>query len=238
MDQTSLTNIFPPIKSPASGIFQDFRNMITLGEDKCLLITGWFKKDFVRFCKYITSLNDTDGRTIEECVAIYRYWLRKGIDQTSLAYTKLNSSQQHMSHYLQQTRRAITKDFVSFWLGASKPREFFCSHKNNSVNSLHDLDDDDLVLIADGTYLRIEKSHNNDVQYQTYSGQKKCSLLKPFVITCADGWIVDVWGPYGGKYNDQEIFDHIFESDKELRRIMQPYKNLYLFLDRGMLILS
>ena len=153
-DQNFYTDI-TSIQNSSSGIFQDFRDVVTLGEEKCLLITGWCKKDFIRFCKYITSLNDSNGRTLEECVAIYRYWLRKGIDQTSLAYTKTNTSQQHISHYLRQTRIAIMKDFVSFWLGASKSREFFCSHKNDSVISLHDLGPNDLVLIADGTYLRV-----------------------------------------------------------------------------------
>ncbi len=47
---------------------------------------------------------------------------------------------------------------------------------------LYDLDPSQLVLIADGTYLYCEKSENSDTQRRLYSGQKKCHLIKPFVI--------------------------------------------------------
>lgn len=221
------------MRSKNSGIFEIFRDTSCLDDEKCKEITGWTKTSFIRLCKFITSFNDSNGRTLEECVAIYRFWLRKGIDQTSLAYTKKNTSQQQISHYLAQIRTAINRDFVPFWLGAKKTRDFYVKHNNQSVNELHNLTKNDLVLIADGTYLKIEKSHNNDVQYLTYSGQKKTSLIKPFLITCADGWIVDIWGPYGGKFNDQQIIEHIFDTDQDLQNIMKPYSSLHLFLDRG-----
>lgn len=216
-----------------SRIFDRFKDIDNIEDSFCKKITGWSKLQFIRFTKYITSLNDSGGRTIDELVAIYRYWLMKGIDQTTLAYSKTNTNQQQISHYLSQIRKALTNDFVPYFLGASKGREFFIAHNNISVRTLYELGNNDLVLIADGTYLRCEKSHNNQFQYLSYSGQKKCQLIKPFIICCSDGYIVDVYGPYGGKFNDSSILDHIMKNDVDLKSLMKPFSSTYLFLDRG-----
>jgi hypothetical protein len=60
--------------------------------------------EFIKFSKYITSVYDTAGRTKEQLIVIYRYWLRKGLDQLSLAMFKNNTSQHQISHYLTQIR--------------------------------------------------------------------------------------------------------------------------------------
>jgi hypothetical protein len=59
-----------------SGIFDEFKNMASLSEDTCYKITRWTKEQFIRFSKYISSINDSGGRTLEQLIALYRYWLR------------------------------------------------------------------------------------------------------------------------------------------------------------------
>ena len=106
------------------GVFDKFRNISELDESLCLKITGWSRIDFVRFSEHITSVKDTAGRTKEELIAIYRYWLLKGLDQTTLALLKFNSTQQQISYYLAQIREALNKHVVpKFIVVPKKPNK-------------------------------------------------------------------------------------------------------------------
>jgi hypothetical protein len=215
-----------------SGIFDDFKNLTTLTEDHCYRITRWTRKEFIRFSKYITSINDTSGRTKEELIALYRYWLRKGIDQSSLAMFFCDKNQNQISHYLEQIRVAINKDFVPFFLGTSKQRDFFVNHNNSTTKILHGLKKKDLAIIVDSTYTRLEKSANNQFQYNCWSQQKMDLLIKPFLVCCPDGYIIDCYGPFQANWNDAKIFEYILETDKSLLSILIPHQTI-IFLDRG-----
>ena len=100
------------------------------------------------------------------------------------------------------------------------------------THKLHDLLTDHLVIVADGTYCKIEKSKNNDFQYKTYSKQKCASLIKPFLICCADGYIIDCYGPFPANKNDSSILNYILKTDPDLEKLLIPNKTLIL-LDRG-----
>ena len=111
------------------------------------------------FSDYIISIRNTQQRTREQLIALYRYWLRTGVDQKSLAAMFGNETKQNeISCYLDQIRTAIYKDFVCFFLGAHQNRDFYLSFNAYMTHRLHSLDKDYLVLIADGTYSRIEKA--------------------------------------------------------------------------------
>ncbi|CAF1002629.1 unnamed protein product [Brachionus calyciflorus] len=106
-----------------SKIFEKFKDIQLLNESDCLKITGWTLKEFLKFSNFITSINETNGRTKEQLIALYRYWLRKGLDQFSLSLLfGNNTSQNQISSYLSQIREAIYKDFVPFFLGCNKER--------------------------------------------------------------------------------------------------------------------
>ena len=156
------------------------------------------------------------------------------MDGTSLALLKTNTTQQQISQYLSTIRKAINKDFVEFFLGANKEREFYIKHNNICTIELHQLQPDELAIFADATYCRIEKSADNQFQYSTWSQQKLDLLIKPFVVCCSDGYIIDIYGPYKANNNDAVIFDHILETDKNLKNILQSKKTV-CFLDRGLL---
>lgn len=215
------------------GMFDDFKNFSELSDDECIRITGWNKDRFSNFSKFITSINDNVNRNKNQLIALYRYWLRKGVDQFTLCKLFNNGiTQQQISHYLAQIRIAIYKDFVPFFLGANRPRKFFIKHCNITTKHLHDLNDDDLAIIADGTYTRLEKSANNQVQYDCWSEQKSDLLLKPFIICCPDGWIIDCYGPFYANVNDAKILAYIILNDNHLEKILRPKKTLVL-LDNG-----
>ena len=119
-----------------------------------------------------------------------------------------------------------------FFLGAeNKTREFFVSHNTVSVNELFQLRNK-LAIVVDGSYIRIEKSLNNNFQYLTYSEQKKDNLLKPFLITCADGYIIDCLVPFAANKNDAEILRCILEKQTDLKNILLKDQTI-VFLDRG-----
>ena len=220
------------LSSTSSGIFDKFKNFSSITEDDCYRITRWSKRQFHDFSKFINNIYDTAGRTKEQLIAIYRYWLRKGIDQSSLAMFKNNTSQQQISHYLRQIRIAIHKDFVPFYLGSTKGREFFIKHNNGTTKELFQLKSSDLVIFVDGTYARLEKSSNKQFQYNCWSQQKMDLLIKPFLITCADGYIIDCYGPFQANHNDAKILQYILETDVNLMKILKP-KETYVIMDRG-----
>jgi hypothetical protein len=163
------------------------------------------------------------------------YWLRKGVDQTTLAMFKNGTSQRQISHYLYQIRTAINNEFVPKYLGANKGKEFFLKHNSNTTRVLHDMDPETLAVVVDGTYTKLEKSSNNDFQYFSYSMHKKYNLIKPFIICCTDGYFIDCYGPYQARENDATIFRHVLETDEDLKILFSPKEKIIIFVDRGKL---
>lgn len=224
LDSLELPNLSP---------FEKFRDMNLVDDAFCLEITGWKKEKFMEFAGYIQDINKTTSRTKEQLIALYRYWLRKGVDQGTLAkmFGK-KSTQQSISNYLFQIRKSIYKHFVPHFLGVNKTRDFYLGHNNKTSIKLHKLKHDELAIVADGTYCRIEQSANNDFQYKTFSCQKKDNLLKPFIICCTDGYIIDCYGPFQANKNDASILEYCLENDAKLNEILIPNKTT-IFLDRG-----
>ena len=89
------------------------------------------------------------------------------------------------------------------------------------VKSLYDLNDDQFCIIGDGTYCYCEKSTNNSVQKLCFSVQKSRHLVKPFVICTANGFIIDVYGPFPAAANDASILKHILETNEDLKNLIK-----------------
>ena len=107
-------------------IFDKFNKIKILSEDLRFQITGWTKEQFIEFGNQIRTTRNNKKRSKWQLIAIYRFWLRKGITQETLALFKNKTSQQQICQYLNSIRIAINKDFVPLYLGPNhKPREFF-----------------------------------------------------------------------------------------------------------------
>ena len=63
------------------------------------------------------------------------------------------------------------------------PKAVFNYHQTVFVTELLTNQRDQIVLIADGTYLYCQKSSNNEFQRRTYSSHKHRHLIKPTIIT-------------------------------------------------------
>jgi hypothetical protein len=226
---------FQSLKQPS--VFDRFKEFETLDDQYCKRVTGWSKNEFFKFAEFITSIYGNDNRDKYQLIALYRNWLCKGTDQETLALLfGEKTTQQHISNYLNQIREAIYKDFVPHYLGVNREKEFFLKHNNITTKILHELEDDCLAIFVDGTYCRLEKSLNNSFQYKSFSMQKMDSLIKPFVMCCADGYIIDCYGPFQANLNDAQILRFILETDTDLQKILEPNKTM-VFMDRGLNIL-
>ena len=96
-----------------------------------------------------------------------------------------------------------------------------------NINKTHGL-----FFIILSTYARCESSQNNQVQYMCYSQQKSTSLIKPFIISTTNGYILDCYVGYSAHDNDSTILLNVFQNDADLRNICLPKKTV-LILDRG-----
>ena len=95
-------------------------------------------------------------------------------------------------------------DFVPVYLGAKHlKREDWQNLFNNekTVETLFKLKKLQFVFICDGTYCYCQKSINNAIQRLLYSVQKGRHLVKPSIICAANGYIIDVYGPYPATLN-------------------------------------
>jgi hypothetical protein len=214
------------------GPFEAFKNIETLDDDHCFKITGFTKKEFEDFSKYIKNIKKSNNRTEGELIALYMYWARKALDQESLSYFKRSSSQPQISNELKQIRKSIYKNFTPKFIGfKNKYREFFTSHNTPSVKKLYDVDENTICLLIDGGYQRIEHGQNNDFQSNTYSGQYGENLIKPLLIVTPDGYICDVYCDHEAWKNDEKILRQTLASDRCFRKILR--ENDLIFVDRG-----
>ena len=160
------------------------------------------------------------------------FWLKSGIQQSLIATIFGLDSRQRVADYCAQTCEALVKDFVPQYLGANqRDRETFLQKNKVFSKSLFNMNDSQLCVIVDGTYIYCQKSSNNKLQRMLYSGQKKRPFVKPFLVCCPNGYIVDVYGPYAATQNDASILLHILESNNEFSGLFRD--NDVLILDRG-----
>jgi hypothetical protein len=139
-------------------------------------------------------------------------------------------------NYCDQVRSSLLKDFVPYNLGASHlTRQEWIDEINYIPKNLFSVKDDQIMLVADGTYIYTHKSKYNSLQRKQYSVQKNRSLVKPFVVCTTTGKIVDIFGLYKATENDATILEKILNSSekncKEFRDLLKT--NDHLLLDRG-----
>lgn len=67
---------------------------------------------------------------------------------------------------------------------------------------------------------------------KTYSLHKYRNLVKPFLVVCCDGYIIDVLGPYAATKSDADILkDEFYDSSKPMRQYFRECD--VMILDRG-----
>ena len=172
-----------------NSIFKKFEIPTNIDNNLCLRTTGLTSSQFNEVYNHLKSMRDSQSRTKSQALAIYLFWLKTGLSQTTIAayFDNDDLSQQNISNFSEQIRHELSKSFVLNNIGAkSLTRAELCGHNTPFVRVFFDdSDNKKAALIADGTYLRCEKSSNNEFQRLSYSVQKKSSLVKPFLICAA-----------------------------------------------------
>lgn len=90
-----------------------------------------------------------------------------------------------------------------------KTREEWLEHNSYIAKSIFETADENLILIADGTYCFCQKSWNNTLQRKLY-------------IRTTDGYILDIYGLFEATKNDATILTEILNSDEDLRDLLKP----------------
>ena len=169
-----------------------------------------------------------------------KYWLTifylfdfvEGIDQFTIATLFKIKNQHDISRILSQVREELNKNFVPCHLGPQTlTRIEWLNHNSHISKSLFDASNEQLILVADGTYCYCQKSSNNAFQRKTWSTHKGRHLVKPFVICTSDGHILDIYGLFEATTNDASILSTILSEDKSLSALLK--ENDIFLLDRG-----
>lgn len=112
------------------------------------------------------------------------------------------------------------KNFVPRHLGLQHiSHQELCLHHITPITRKLSSEDnqDQAVLILDGTYIYIQKSHDYEFQRLSYSLHKNRPLVKPMMVVAPDGYIPSVLGPYLSDLhnNDASITKHMISQNAE-----------------------
>jgi hypothetical protein len=181
-------------------------------------------------------MRKSSNREIPQALATYLFWLKTGLDYRTILTIFSIDSNQKVGEYCDQVRTALMKDFVPNNLGASHiSREQWLQQNSLIPKELFNVGNNELMVIADGTYLYCHKSKYNNLQRKQYSMQKHRNLVKPFVVCTTNGKIIDTFGFFPATQNDATILDTILKSNekhcKEFSSLLQP--NDHIIVDRG-----
>ena len=167
--------------------------------------------------KYIraTKIKSSEIRNREQALTIYLTKLRRALTNEDLA-KMYNISVDNVKNCVKKIRKELYENMVKQKLGLKNmSREMLASHNCPMVNALHCRAPGSISIMADGTYIYIQKSADNDFQWKTFSVQKGRHLVKPMILICSDGYIIDGFGPYEATKNDATIMTEILEKEKD-----------------------
>ncbi|XP_028165256.1 uncharacterized protein LOC114356347 [Ostrinia furnacalis] len=214
-----------------SGLLR-FENIDDMEDNVIHTWIGLNKAQFNQMFTEVPQLLEIPKATV--ALAAYLMKLRTGDSNERLA-TLLKVSRRTLEKWLHQVRDLLTEYFVPRNLGLNHINRQQLVERNLSIpQSLFGNFEgvDRPIVIFDGTYCYIEKSSNYMYQKKTYSMHKYRNLMKPFLMVCTDGHIIDVLGPYPATTSDADIMKNEFSNEtKPLREYFN--EGDAFVLDRG-----
>lgn len=204
-------------------------NVDDITDDELSFWTGRNRATFNELLSQIPSLQESSS-TPRQDLAIYLCKIRTGEANNRIA-SLFNISEVTIGRKIRKVRRCLTTDFVPAHLGLDHITRDEVVERNRVLPNVlfGNEESPKAILICDGTYIYIEKSSNFLFQRLTYSLHKYRNLVKPFLIVCADGYILDVLGPYSARTTDADIMKMVLQNHNE------PIENgaFNYFLHRG-----
>ena len=170
------------------------------------------------------------SRSIFQALFVFLFKLRTGNSNDIIANILELPHRQKVSSIFTGVMQAFERVVVDGFGPKSLTRQDLLEATTPVAKRLLNLEEDQVVLILDGTYIRHQKSTNSAYQRRSYSGQKKVPLCKPFTICTTNGLIVDFAGPFSGNQNDATIVKQVFK-DQHLLSLLKP-GDIFI-VDRG-----
>lgn len=190
----------------------NFENLNEIDENTLHFWTGVNHAQFNSILNEVSSLRDM-SKTPNTDLAAYLCKIRTGEPGVRLA-TVFGMSRQNLERKIHLARECLDRDFVSIHLGFDHITQEEVMRRNRRIPN-HIFGSDPMtkaIIICDGTYLYLQKSANFLFQRDSYSLHKYKNLIKPFLIVCADGYIIEVSGPYAATKSDATIMQNILNN--------------------------
>lgn len=169
----------------------------TLSEERIFIFTGLTWEQIIELKDMMPSMKNSESRSVTQALVIFLFRMRTGNSNNVISSVLGLERPQQVSNSSDSVLKAFEHDVLPSRFGIHAfTRQELIENTAPIAKELHILSDDQVGLVCDGTYLRHQKSTNNDYQRKSYSGQKKVPLTKPFTICTTNGLIVGIMGPY------------------------------------------
>ncbi|KAJ8736536.1 hypothetical protein PYW08_007192 [Mythimna loreyi] len=193
----------------------NFEDMSEITEDNLHFWTGLNHTQFNHLISQIPSLRQLSSSPQLD-LGVYLSKIRTGEPSVRLG-TTFDLSRQSVDRKIHFVRNCMLNDFVPLHLGFDHISRSEAINRNRLIpqHIFGNTNAPKVIAVLDGTYLFVEKSSNFLFQRLSYSLHKYKNLIKPFMIVCTDGYILDVTGPYNAKTTDAEIMHQILHNHGE-----------------------
>lgn len=220
------------LKEVVDSTLLHFENVDEMEDHVVHIWTGLNKAQFNQMLAEVPQLLEMPKASL--ALAAFLMKLRTGDSNERLA-TLLKISRPTLEKWIHQVRELLAEHFVPRNLGLNHLNRQQLLERNLAIpktlfGSFEGVDTP--IVIFDGTYCYVEKSSNYLYQKRTYSLHKYRNLLKPFLLVCTDGYIIDVLGPYPATTSDADIMKKEFEVGNQYLREYFRQGDAFI-LDRG-----
>ena len=203
-----------------------------LSEKQIQIFTGSNWKNIIQIEEMLTSLRNTESRSVIQELVVFLFKLRTGNSNAFLASILQLENEHKVLEYSNSIIKSFEIDVLPFNFGSSYFNRNYLTEKctTEMAKKLFNIYDQ-LFLIGDGTYAKHQKSTNNEYQRKSFSGQKKIPLCKSFTLCTTNGYIIDMFGPYLANQNDADTLRSVIEDPTVLYKF--PKHGGIFVLDRG-----
>lgn len=203
-----------------------------ISEERLKVFTGLSWEDIIQLREMLVSMRNSECRNITQALIVFLFKMRSGNSNKMIAFIFEIEREQQVSDMRKSVLKSFEKDILPRFFGLSNNsrEDLIRNHTSQLAKKLYGLDNK-LVLICDGTYIRHQKSSNNEYQRKSYSGQKKVPLCKPFTVCTTDGYVVDMLGPFLANKNDADILRTIMTGSNDMQNLMK--QGDIFIVDRG-----
>ncbi|XP_072946923.1 uncharacterized protein [Epargyreus clarus] len=187
----------------------DFSNISTMPTHLCNYWLGMNSGQFHELLNCVPNLAEEVPNAII-ALCIYLVKLRTGDSNERLA-TLFKKPRSTLERLMTNVRNCLVNNFVPLYLGFNHMTVEDVAFRNRIIpegifgNPEMPPHIKPAIVICDATYVFLQSSSNYLFQKETYSLQKLDNLVKPFMIVCCDGYIVECLGPYKATSNDASI---------------------------------